>query len=151
MFQNNEGVYKYRSQATFIARDKTIFKDVDVQNPATEVLFNGLAARTAYEDMQRTPGKKLLEQAYEAILFQPPLDQDQSTSAATEYIVYFSPVNRNNRWCVRCGKIDYTDLPISAATVGQTPVRTSSSAASSSSGKSPAKPPKESSKTTHGS
>ena len=62
-------------------------------------------------------GNRLLQEAYEAILFQPPMNEETSASAPTEYIVYFSPVNRNNRWSVRCGKIDYADLAIPAAAV----------------------------------
>ena len=72
----------------------------------TEVLFNGLAARTVHG----SSGNRLLQEAYKAILFQPPMKEDTSASAPTETsaaapspsaptecIVYFSPVNKNNR------------------------------------------------------
>ncbi len=103
-------------------------------------------------------GNRLLQEAYEAIMLQPPMNEDTSASeptetsasapspsAPTEYIVFFSPVNKNNRWNVRCGKIDYADLAIPADAVAQTSAAAEvgqTSNASSSSAKGKTKTPK---------
>ena len=141
MYTNYHGDPKFRAIGTYRALDGTIFKDVDTQNPSTEVLLGGLTARMVQDS---SDGPQLLQKAYEAILFEPEKDLFDSLEATaatpppppTQYIVYFSPVDTHNKLTVRCGKIDYADAPIPADKVAQTSaaakVEQSSDASSSS-------------------
>ena len=89
----------------FRALDGTLFKDVDTQNPATEVIFDELSAQASYDD------ESLLQAAYEAILFQPQ-DGVAAETPPTQFKVYLTPVEVHGCWRNRCGKIDFVDASV---------------------------------------
>ena len=110
------------------------------------MLFGGLTAKRAYEDANQTPSQNLLSNAYEKIVFEPEMGEIVGPEQPSQYIVHFSPVCKYNRWSVRCGTIDYIDLPSTGAAADAVAQSPGTPAASSSSAKSSAKIPKESSK-----